>query len=893
MSNRESKLLKNKLRHVVSLSPFFKKLLNDKSLHLNPDILEKSPKVSNQLIKLASKNIDEEDFNEHLRRCRRQLLLEIIVRDLSTMGSLGEVLTAITAFAETAILASVEYHKSRLEKLYGIPKDSVGRALDLHVIGMGKLGGSELNVSSDVDLIFLYPEDGRTDGQEAIENKLFFKLLALKVVDSLQKRTSFGLVFRVDTRLRPFGLDGPYVASFKFLNDYFYHEATPWDRLAWVKARPVCGSRVDDLRKIVRPFVFRKYFDFSVIDDLKYLHTNIQKKLGWGRQKRNIKLGFGGIREIEFIVQVIQLARGGYKTELRGTNTLSNLEVIETLGLLNKTAVEELTEAYIFLRNLEHRLMYLEDKQTQLLPLLWHNKKRIAASMNFTNYGSFKKALFRVQKKVNQHFRTAFWREDFDSESDDLVLELSVGKELPRDASSALRLLGFKKERDVITSVRDFRAGTKYREITEKNKKLVDLVIVRSMRICAKENNADGLFISIIRLLERICRRESYLTLMIERPIVLKRVIKIADASFWGIEFLAKYPILMADLESTSFDDDVNFSALQKQIENDLKVHEGDVEAKMNVLRHYKNSYTLKILNRDLRREMPVENVSDLLSSLADCILSALLKECWHDLKNRKTDLPSFAIIGYGKLGSKEIGYMSDLDIIFLYRGDDSDDFSLYANLAKRLCGWLRTTTSFGALYEVDLQLRPHGASGVLVTSIDVFEEYLASDAWMWEYQALTKARAIAGDKAICEDFEMLRKKVLAKPRQHEVVVHEIIPMRERMISGLKTPKDKFDIKNSRGGLIDVEFCIQALILCNAHKFPEFADNIGNLALLELAAKNNLIPEHTAKLAAQSYRYYRKLQHAARLSGEADALVDQILVEKNISAVKQLMKCIF
>ncbi len=893
MSNQSVVTLKDALQNVLELSNFGRHLLGKKSWDIEENIVSNPVLVPSEMLTISRDSKSDRDFYHILRLLRSRVLLQIMIRDLSRLGPLEEFLGVITAFADQAVLASVDFYKKQLEPVYGLPRNLKGEDQYLHVIGMGKLGGKELNVSSDIDLIFLYPEDGYTDGVDKITNKHYFSILSHKVIASLEKKTKDGRVFRVDTRLRPHGLDGSLAVSFRFLSNYFYNEATPWDRLAWVKSRLIAGNKAEDLKRIVIPFVFRKYFDFSVIEHLRNLHLNIQRKLGWGKQRRNIKLGYGGIREIEFIVQVIQLVRGGYNYQLRGANTLDTLDAIRSLGLLSNMAVEQLKDSYVFLRNLEHRLMYQEDRQTQTIPWLWANQKKISKSMGYNDIKSFRNELELLQNRVNKHFRTSFWRKDLDQNSDDLILKIRVGHDLPDYATNVLQSLGFIRESEVINIIRDLRVGGRYQKITDKGKRFVDLLIVETVRLAASEKNSDQCVINVINLLEKICGRESYLSLLIECPIVLRRIVKIANVSTWGINLLANYPMLLAELDTLDDQTQVQLSTRIQYLKEDLKVHESDIEAKINILQHFKNSQTLILLNQDLQGVFSVENISDGLTRLADLLLEVILNQCWNEISDGNQEFPDFAIIGYGKLGSKEIGYMSDLDLIFLYSENQNTDKQVYKNLARRVCSWLSRSTTSEPLYDVDLQLRPHGTSGLLVTSIEAYQNYLFTDAWIWEHQALTKARAVAGNPKLCVDFEDLRKRVISLERNRIDIINEIIPMRTRMLANAKTPQSKFDVKNSRGGLIDVEFCVQTIVLTYSSKIPEFTSNLGNIGLLQLAASENLIPINIVSEAVNAYRKYRRLQHVARLCGHQNTYVSETDVEGEVSAVEQLIRHIF
>ncbi|MEO7726190.1 MAG: bifunctional [glutamate--ammonia ligase]-adenylyl-L-tyrosine phosphorylase/[glutamate--ammonia-ligase] adenylyltransferase [Burkholderiales bacterium] len=821
-----------------------------------------------------------------LRDLRKRVMLRIIARDLAGLATLDEVMATVTALADLAITAAVDHLARELALQYGEPAaENAGPAQHLHVVAMGKLGGCELNVSSDIDLVFVYPDDGETRGPRTLSNHEFFIRLARRLIAMLNEMTADGYVFRVDMRLRPLGSDGPLAVSFSMLENYFITQGREWERYAWIKARVVCGDRAQELGEIVRPFVFRRHLDYSAFESMRGLHAEIRREVERRDILDNIKLGPGGIREIEYIVQLFQLVRGGHEALLRQPPTLAVLPLLAARNLLPEAAVRELTAAYVFLRNLEHRLQYLDDKQTQALPVNAEDQALIAASMGYAAYDGLRTELDRHRSQVTRHFESIF----AESESDAHPLAALWRGDHTEDALAALRNLGFADPQRAFERIGALRDSSRVRHMPQASQTRMEQLVPQVIATVAKLPKPDATLERMLTLLESISRREAYLALLLQYPQAIERGARLASASPWAAQYLARYPILLDELldARTLYAPPVR-GPLAAWLRSRLQEAPDDSEARMDVLRHFKHAQTLRLLAQDLAGELPLETLSDHLSDLADVILGEVVRFIWGALPARHRAEPRFAIVAYGKLGGKELGYESDLDLIFLYDDTAPDAPENYTRFAQRINQWLTSMTAAGILYETDLRLRPDGASGLLVSPLDGFTDYQRTHAWVWEHQALTRARCVAGDAAICTRFDAVRGEMLRCPRALPKLRDEIVAMRDKMLAAHPNASGLFDIKHDRGGLIDVEFIVQYLVLGHAHEFPELVANIGNLALLKRAASLSLIATEDALAVHDAYRHFRLLQHALRLQGDKYARVEAATLAREIAAVKKL-----
>jgi glutamate-ammonia-ligase adenylyltransferase len=783
---------------------------------------------------------DEAAFKRRLRDLRERVVLREMARDLAGTAPLEEVCAAMSDLAETTLAAALAWLD----------------AGDLVVVGMGKLGGRELNVSSDVDLVFLHPEASRA---EALERP------ARRLIRLLADVTEDGFVFRVDMRLRPYGDSGPLVCSYDFLEHYFVAQGRTWERYAWLKARALTGAHHRELDAIVRPFVFRKYLDYASLSAMRELHAEVRRDVERRELAGHVKLGPGGIREIEFVAQALQLVRGGRDSALTVRPTLPALAALAQKNLLPGSAADELSHAYVFLRRVEHCLQYLDDDQRHELPDNADDRARLAQMMRLPSWDAFAAELARHRAAVTRHFGNIFAERPGEEEA---------WPEHPRLAA--------------------LRSSQRYALLPEDSRRRLDRVVPALARAAARTPDAEATLVRGIALVEAIATRAAYLALLAEHPEALERVARIIGASSWAAEFITRHPLLLDEL----LDDRLLYAppdlpALANALRARLAENAGDTERRMNLLREAHQSQVFRLLAQDLAGLLTVERLADHLSALADLMLELTIECVWADLPRRhRADAPRFAVIGYGKLGGKELGYASDLDIIFLFDDPHEQAGEVYARLGQRLNTWLASRTTSGILFETDLELRPSGASGLLVSAVAAFADYQRSHAWVWEHQALTRARYCAGDAAVGEAFERIRHEILTRPREPAALAREIVEMREKMHRAHPNKSELFDVKHDRGGMIDIEFVVQYLVLAHAARHPGLTKNLGNIALLGMAADLGLLEKGLAARCQEAYRTYRRLQHALRLNGAPYARVPAGQVAAHAGAVRELWRII-
>ncbi len=809
-----------------------------------------------------------------LRKLRQRVFLGTLLRDLTGRADLLEVCATMTRLADIAISVAVAAHHRWLAEAHGNPIGAEsGAAQKLIVVGMGKLGGGELNASSDIDLVFVYPEAGTTDGAKPIANQEFFERLGRKVIATLDEATAEGFVFRVDMRLRPYGDGGPLCSSFVALESYLIAQGRTWERYAWLKARALTGEQDGALERLIAPFVFRKYLDYDAYGGLREVHRQIR---GQGRRKdyaSNIKLGPGGIREIEFIVQALQLVRGGREPALRPRGTLPALAALAARGLLPSAAVAELGHAYVFLRDVEHRLQYRDDAQTHELPADAEPRSALARACGFADAKTFATALGRHREAVDRHFDALFG--DADDKDEDAFAALCRD---PVDGVSHGALLedaGFADPTALLAQLTRVRNSTRYLQLPSVSRQRFDALLPQLLRVAAKTGQPQQVFLRLLALLETISGRSAYLALLVEHPPVLPRLAHLLSASAWAAEYLTRHPILLDELlDSGALLTEPDWQDWRAELAIQLAAHGDDPERQIDALRHFQQAQTFRLLAQDLDSRLSIERLADHLSALADIVLEATLKQCWAQLQGRDARPPQFAIIGYGKLGGKELGYASDLDLVFLYDDIDEAAPQRYARLAQRLNTAVTSMTGAGRLYDTDLRLRPDGASGLLVSSVTAFRSYQRGHAWTWEHQALTRARFIAGDPAIGAAFEVERETILRLPRDLTKLRTDVLTMRQKMYAAHPNRSALFDLKHDRGGMVDIEFAVQFLVLAHAHAERELTRNVGNIALLGMCAQLGLVPSAVALATAEAYREYRRLQHQVRLQGAREARVE-------------------
>ncbi|MDQ3261482.1 MAG: bifunctional [glutamate--ammonia ligase]-adenylyl-L-tyrosine phosphorylase/[glutamate--ammonia-ligase] adenylyltransferase, partial [Pseudomonadota bacterium] len=597
------------------------------------------------------------ELKDCLRRLRQSVWLRTAARDLAGTADLAEVMSTITALAEISIAAAQTDAEAALQKRYGLPVgDETGAPQQLMVVAMGKLGGHELNVSSDIDLIFVYPEEGDTDGPRRISNHEFFALLGKALIATLAEITGLGFVFRVDMRLRPYGDSGALAISLPALEAYFITQGRPWERYAWIKARPITGTRQADLSELIRPFVFRRYLDFGAVAQLRELHGQIRSEVMRRDRVNDIKLGPGGIREIEFLAQVFQLIRGGRESRLQGHSTLATLGHLAELKLLSADNTRALTESYSFLRNLEHRLQYLDDAQTQTLPMAIEDQMRLALAMGLSSYAEFVTVLDQHRGQVTRQFEAMFGLEA--GERDGQTALLWRGHLAEAAALDRLSAIGFQNSAKVLERLTAIRRGARYRQLPEPSRARFDALAPVLIETAGGLQRPEDTLIRTLDLLETVSRRETYLALLLENRSTLKKVSELASASGWAVKYLAQHPILLDELlDHRELGATPDWAELRRSLRQDCSHQPNNTERQWELLRHFKQAQVFRLIAQDIAGQLPLEKLSDHLSDLADCILDVILESAWCGLKVKHTDRPQFCVVGYGKLGGKELGY--------------------------------------------------------------------------------------------------------------------------------------------------------------------------------------------------------------------------------------------
>ena len=862
----------------------------------------------------------ENALSQQLRHFRRREMLRIVWRDIAGWSELRETTRELSLMAEACIdFAYSHLFQWQCESL-GKPCNSNGEVQQLVIIGMGKLGAWELNVSSDIDLIFAFPEDGEVkDGPKTLTNSEFFVRLGKKLIQSLDQQTADGFVFRVDMRLRPFGEGGPLVTSFNSFENYYLVHGRSWERYAMVKARVVAGDKEqgENLMQMLQPFVYRRYMDYGAYESLRELKVMIEQEVKRKGMENNVKLGAGGIREVEFIAQVFQLIRGGRDTDLRERRVLIILKCLSEKNLLPDYVVNELTEAYIFLRNTEHRIQEYQDRQTHDLPNDEIGRSRIALGMGFTDWTSFLKKLNKHRGNVEAHFAQVFVAPQIDNNDTnshhDLEQQTSI-QELEAlwydklDEETACRVLsdyGFAEPLLALKQLRTLHISRQYSSLSGQAQTRLDRLMPLLFGALQQVSNVDITFERILILLSNVARRSVYLALLLENPMALSQLIKLCSASPWIAGYLQKWPILLDELmDPRSLYSPPLKAELGKELNQRISsIDLSDVEQAMDALRHFKQANVLRVAAADIVDALPLMEVSNHLSWIAEIILDNALEQAWQHLVSRhgrpicqineagegQVCEKGFAIIGYGKLGGYELGYGSDLDMVFLHGAENSQLLTqvnenkeqkplvipiFFARLGQRIIHILSSQTSAGTLYEADMRLRPDGASGLLVINLKAYRDYQMNKAWLWEHQALVRARVVAGDQLIAEEFANIRKEVLSQQRNLDDLRKDVIDMRNRMRKELsKEKKGLFDLKQGLGGIVDIEFMVQYGVLAWAYKIPKLLDFTDNIRLLACFAEVALMKQEDADILSEAYRTFRARLHKMALQ-EQPRLVD-------------------
>lgn len=840
-----------------------------------------------------------------MRRVRNLVIASLIQRDLNGKADLDEVLSTVSDFADFVVQTHLQDLMQEMLAVHGQPiGEESSEVQSLIVLGMGKLGGRELNVSSDIDLIFCYAEDGETltsdPAQRSLSNHEFFSRLGKKLIAAIAEVTQDGFSFRVDMALRPNGASGPLVASFAMLEEYFMIQGREWERYAWVKARAITGSapHIAQLNQIVQPFVYRRYLDYGVIDSLRAMHAQIRaevvrQEIRHPERSLNVKLGRGGIREIEFLSQVFQLIRGGREPALRDRSTRQILRILAEKNILDASIVAQLHTAYRFLRNLEHRLQYLDDAQTHSFPAQASDQQAIASMMGYATVEALLADLAPHRQFVADQFDAIFHTKKTTPINGLIPTNLN-DPDSGEFIESYLLALNFQDAPDATRRLLQTWQSPRVQSLAEAARnKLLALVNNALHFISHQPSHHLQTLNRCLDFMEAIARRAAYLALLTEFPHALERVIRMMQASRWAATFLTRHPILLDELlDESILHQAPDWHAFTRDLQQRLANLADDQERQMDALRDSHHAMLFRLLAQDLEGQLTVEQLADALSMLADIVVAATLQTVWQTITNRHRPDPQFAVIAYGKLGGKELSYASDLDVIFLYDDEHPDAPAAYAKLAQRFITWMTAHTSAGILFDIDIALRPDGASGLMVSSIDAFRRYQEKSAWVWEHQALTRARFCAGYAPIAAQFDEIREQILRRPRVAQDLRTEVIAMRKKMRDAHPNRSDYFDLKHDAGGMIDIEFIVQYLVLQYASTYPDLCANIGNIALLKRCAELSLLPADIALASANAYRVLRKLQHNIRLQGEAHEKERERVPQNEIAsetlAIKQL-----
>jgi len=843
-------------------------------------------------------------------RVLRQLVMErLVVLDCDGacehQAPLAVVTRAMTELAELALDVAMRESANALDAQHGAPQAPGGERACMWVVGMGKLGARELNVSSDIDLIYVYDHDGetagRSDGRGQISNHEYFAHQVKAVYSLIGDATEHGFVFRVDLALRPNGNSGPAAVSLNALEEYFQAQGREWERFAWLKSRVVAplecvqDGSAQALRGPVLPFVFRRYLDYSVFDALRTLHRQIREHAakrcaGHPERANDVKMSRGGIREIEFTVQLLQVVRGGQFPELRTRPTVDALQRVARAGLMPQETADALARAYDFLRRVEHRIQYLDDQQTHVLPTRDDDLAWISETLGYGNCCPF-------LSELDAH------RELVAGEFDKLLGGKSEckgcggkAKAAPPQLDDLLEQLSEQWPEQFRARLAQWRQHPRVLGLREDSRARLTRLVQRTATWLAEGTVTEEAAVRIIDWIEPLLRRESYLALLLERPAVHERLLRLLGAAKWPARYLLQHPGVIDELASDELlKERFDGAAFARDVEQRRaalrSTGEDDEETCLNLLRRAHHAEVFRTLARDLEGVLTVEQVADDLSALAEAVLDITSRWCWQRLKNRHRETPQFAVIAYGKLGGKELGYGSDLDIVFVYEDEDERAPEVYAAFVRKLINWLTIKTGEGDLFEIDTALRPNGNSGLLVTSFEAYTRYQqqrgSNTAWTWEHQAMTRARCVLGGDSLRQRFDQVRETVITAPRDTASLRDEIVAMREKVRSARPVRGDKFDVKHSPGGMVDAEFAVQFLVLSESARHPELIANVGNISLLQRAEAAGLLPHNVGQRAAAAYRELRRVQHRARLNEEPTQVTPPAL-QAECDAIRQL-----
>ena len=860
---------------------------------------------------------DEPQLHRALRQFRQREQVRLIWRDLTRTNDMRATTRELSWLADACVEQALAWlykqATTRWGTPYGINARGEKRQQNLVVLGMGKLGANELNLSSDIDLIFVYPENGETEGHsKSLENQDFFIRLGKKLIQALDNTTIDGFVFRVDMRLRPFGSAGPLAISFDAMEGYYQEHGREWERYAMIKARVMAGEKNAgaELMNILRPFVYRKYIDFSAFDSLREMKEMISREVRRKGLDNNVKLGSGGIREVEFIAQVFQLLRGGRDTRLQQRELCNILPLLPEAVGMPQQASEDLMNAYIFLRNAEHAIQAVADKQTQELPIGEQEQLRLAYSMGYSDWATFSEQLEQQRENVRVHFADLIAPAE-DSHSDEnsdcnyIWLALWSDELDDEQACACLKEQGFDDPQGAWKQLDDLRNSRTVKMLQQIAQERLLAILPSVLQRVTDTDNPTETLSRVLQLIQAILRRSAYLVLLAENPTALQQLVRLCSESSWFAEKLAKQPILLDELidPSTLYsppDKEALGNELRQQL---LRIPEEDTEQLMDTLRYFKSAHVLKVAASEITGALPLMQVSDYLTWTAEVILDAVVDIAWrlmtekHGLPQKTAGVPcnpDFLVLGYGKMGGIELSYGSDLDLVFIHDADPNlytDGEKQIANsvfftrLGQKIIHILNTFTASGQLYEVDMRLRPSGNSGLLVSSLKAFADYQNKEAWTWEHQALVRARVVTGDPQLAKRFAEVRAEIIAQEREPETLLEEVRNMREKMRQHLgsknteKTESPVFHLKHDRGGIVDIEFLVQYLVLQHSHQYPNLYAFTDNIRILDAVETHNLLSKKQAEQLREAYKVFRSAGHRQTLQDRSSTLSDNALKE--------------
>ncbi|XSG83870.1 MAG: bifunctional [glutamate--ammonia ligase]-adenylyl-L-tyrosine phosphorylase/[glutamate--ammonia-ligase] adenylyltransferase [Methylohalobius sp. ZOD2] len=867
---------------------------------------DRAKKYVRQLNALTESAVEFTDLQRSLRRFRNREMVRIAWRDITGWASLEETLGDLSLLAEACIQAALQWLFERACRRYGTPRCPDGQPQLPVVLAMGKLGAWELNFSSDIDLIFAFEHDGELEDKRATSYQEFYLRLCRDLVKALQAQTEDGFVFRVDTRLRPFGDSGPLVLNFDAMDIYYQSQARAWERYAMIKARPVAGDpdAGERLMQMLEPFVYRRYLDYRALGALRELKRKIMEELKRRDRLEDIKLGPGGIREIEFIAQVFQLIRGGREIGLRDQRLRVILKRLTELDLLPPEESETLLASYRFLRLVENRLQEYNDQQTQQLPSDDVGRLRLAVSMDAPDWTTFQNQLQEVRGQVQTLFEEVFALPET-AEAESESARIWRGAEDEDLLQELLAKQGYGDSEGVWQQLREFRRSRPVRLLTSQAATELDRLMPVLIETVAQGENPDRTLRRLLALLEAIASRSAYLTLLVENPGALNQLVRLAAASPWVANHLAQYPMLLDELiDPNTLYAPLTRDQLETAIDHRLAgLDLDDDEGLLNALRHFKQAHVLRVAAADIANAIPTRVVSDYLTDIAEVVLERSVAIAWkqvtakYGLPPGEGDRPrDFVVIGYGKLGGIELGYGSDLDLVFLYRGEAEAVTSgpraipcaqFYIRLGQRLIHLLTTPMLSGVLYEIDMRLRPSGNAGLLVTGLGAFERYQRESAWTWEHQALVRARPVAGDFELGKAFERVRLEVLGRERELGKLRQEVLDMRDKMRAHLnRSDSGRFDLKHGPGGVVDIEFIVQFGCLAHAHRRPEAFRHPDNLRLLDALAEIGWLGDDQKRFLQETYLGYRTRLHRFALQEQSGLVPADAFREERTEVVR-------